>query len=61
MTSDISDFIPGLLVETDKYIEVAYANFFTGKQKGEVQIKMSDNNGKTFIATLNKVLLAPDL
>ena len=33
----------------------------TAKQKGQVQIQMCDDNGKTFIATLYNVLLAPDL
>ena len=32
-----------------------------GKQKGQVQIQMCDNNGKTFIAKLYNILLAPDL
>ena len=31
MTPDIYYFIPGLLVETDKYIEVAYENYVTAK------------------------------
>ena len=31
------------------------------KQKGSVRIQMCDDNGKTFIATLYNVLLAPDL
>ena len=31
------------------------------KQKGQVQIKMWDNNGDTFIAAFHNVLLAPDL
>ena len=61
MTPGISDFIPGLLGETDKYIKVAYEHFVTAKQSGEVQIKMRDDNGKLFIATLYDVLLAPDL
>ena len=33
----------------------------TAKQKVQVQIQMCDNNGKTLIATLYNVLLAPDL
>ena len=33
----------------------------TEKQKGQVQIKMRDDNRKPFIATLHNVLLAPDL
>ena len=32
----------------------------TAKQTGEVQIKMHDYNGKTFIATLYNLLLAPE-
>ena len=61
MTPEISDFIPVLLVETDKYIEFADGNFFTAKQTGVVPIKSHDNNGKPFISTLYNVLLAPEL
>ena len=60
-TPDISDFIPGSLVETDKYIEVADGIFFTAKQTGEVQTKMRDDNGEPFLATLYSVLFALDL
>ena len=45
MTPEISDYKPGSLVETDKYIEVAYGHYVTSKQTGEVQIKMRDNDG----------------
>ena len=38
MTPDISDFIPGLFLETDKYIEVVDWNFITVKKPGQVQI-----------------------
>ena len=31
------------------------------KQKGQVRIKICADNGDTFIATLNTLLLAPDL
>ena len=48
-------------METDKYIEVSYGHFVTAKQMGEVQIKMCDDNGKSFISTLYNVILAPDL
>ena len=58
---DISGFIPGSLVETDNYIEVADGIFFTVKQTGEVTIKMIENNGKPFIAKLYRLLLAPEL
>ena len=61
MTPEVSDFIPGSLEYTDKYIEVADRQHVTEKQKDQVQIQMFDNNRKTFIATLYKVLLAPDL
>ena len=61
MTPEVSDFIPGSLEDTDKYIEVADGHHVTAKQRGQVQIKMCDDNGKTFIATLRNVLLAPDL
>ena len=61
MTPQVSDFIPGSLEYTDKYIEVADGNHVTAKQKGKVQIKMCKNNGYTFIATLYNILLAPDL
>ena len=52
-------FIPGLLEEKDKHIEVADGHYITVKQKVQVQTKVWDNNGNTFIATLQNVLLAP--
>ena len=61
MTPELLDFIPVSLEDTDKYIEVADGHHVTAKQKGQVGIKMCNNNGKTFIATLYNVLLAPDL
>ena len=61
MTPEVSNFIPGSLEDTDKYIEVADINHVTAKQKRQVRIEMCDNNGKTFIATLYNVLLAADL
>ena len=61
MTLDISDFVPGSLMEMDKHIEVADGNFITAKQTGEDKIKVCDDNGKPFIATLYKVLFDPDL
>ena len=39
-------------MEKDKYIEVTYGNFSIAKQTGGVQIRMRDDNGKPFIATL---------
>ena len=49
MTPEVSDLIPGTLEDTDKYIEVADGHHVTAKQKGQVQIKMCDDNGKKFI------------
>ena len=61
MTPEITDFIPSSLEDTNKYIEVADGHHVNAKQKGSVRIQMFDDNGKTFITTLYKVLLAPDL
>ena len=61
MTPEVSNFIPGSLKDMDKYIEVADGHHVTAKQKGQVQIKMCDDNGKSFITPLYNVLLAPDL
>ena len=61
MTPEVSDFISDSLEYMDKHIEVADGHHVTAKQKGQVQIKMCDNNGDAFIATLHNVLLAPDL
>ena len=61
MTPEVSYFIPGTLEETDKFIEVKDGHHVTAKQKGQVRIQMCDDNGKTFIATLYNVILAPDL
>ena len=61
MMPEVSALIPVTLEDTDKYIEVADVHHVTAKQKGQVRIKMCDNNGNSFIATLHNVLLAPDL
>ena len=61
MTPEVLGFIPGSLEDTDKYIEVADGHHVTVKQKGQIRIQMCNDNGKTFIATLYNVLLAPDL
>ena len=61
MTPEVSDFIPGSLEDTDKYIGVADRHHVTAKQIGQVRIKMCDDNRKSFIATLHNVLLALDL
>ena len=53
-------FLPGLLVEMYKYIEVAYGNFFTEKQTGETQIKMRGDNIKRFIDMLYNVLFVSE-
>ena len=61
MKPDVSYFITVSLEDTDKYIEIADGHHVTAKQKGQVQIKICDDNGDPFIATLHNVLLAPDL
>ena len=61
MTLEVSYFIPDSLEDTDKHVEVADGHNVTAKQKGQVRIKMCNNNGYPFIASLHKVLLAPDL
>ena len=60
MTPEVSDFIPGLLEDKDKHIEVADGHYVTAKQKGQLRIKMCNNNEDTFIAAFHNVLLAPD-
>ena len=52
MTPYVSYLIPASLEDTDKYIDVADGHPVLAKQKVQVQIKMCDDNGKTFIATL---------
>ena len=61
MTPQVSNFIPGSLEDTDKYIEVADGHYVTAKQKLQVQIRICNNNGNYFIVTLHNVLLSPDL
>ena len=61
MTPEVTDFIPGSLEDTDKFIEVVDGHHVTAKQKGSVRIQMCKDNGKSFVATLYNILLAPDL
>ena len=61
MTPHVSNFIPGSLEDTNKRIKVANGHQVMAKQTGKVRIKICDNNGDTFIATLYNILLAPDL
>ena len=61
MTPEVTDFIPGSLEDTDKFIEVADGHHVTAKQKGSVRIQMCDDNGNTFVVTLYNVLLTLDL
>ena len=61
MTPEVTDFFPGSLEDTDKFIEVAEGHHVTAKQKGSVRIQMCDDNKRKFVATLYNVLLVPDL
>ena len=56
MAPDISDFIPVSMLERYKYIEATDGHLVTAKKTGEAQIKMYDDNGKPFIATLYTIL-----
>ena len=40
MTPEVTDFIPGSLEDTDKFIEVVDGHHVTAKQKGSVRIQM---------------------
>ena len=59
MTPNVSYFVPGSLEYTNKHIEVAEEHHVTAKQKGQVRIKMCDDNKDIFIAILHNILLAP--
>ena len=61
ITPQVSYFIPGLLEDTDKYIEVADRYHVTDKQKVRFKYKMCDTNGYPFIVILHNIILAPDL
>ena len=41
---EVSDFIQGKLEDPDKHIEFAEGHHVTAKQKGQVQIKMCNDN-----------------
>ena len=49
MTPQILDFIPGLLEDTDKHIKFTDRHHVMAKQKGQVQIKMWDDNRDLFL------------
>ena len=63
MTHDTRSFIfySRFIRRYGKHVEVVYRHYFTAKQKGQVQVKMCDDNRKLFIATLHNVLFPPDL
>ena len=44
MTPEVTDFIPGSLEDTDKFIEVADRHHVTAKQKSSVRIQICDDN-----------------
>ena len=57
MMPQVSDFIPYLLEDTDRNIEVTDGYHVMSKQKGQVRIKMCNNKRDTFIPTLHNLLL----
>ena len=52
MTPEVTDFIPGSLEDTDKFIEVADGHHVTSKQKGSVRIQMCDKSLSVIVAHL---------
>ena len=61
MKPQVTDLIPGSLGYTERHNEFADGHQIATKQKGQVQIKLCDDNGNPFIVTLRNVFLAPDL
>ena len=61
MTPQVSNFIPGSLDDMDKHIVNVDGHHVMKKETGQLQIKMCDDNGDTFITKLHNVLLAPFL
>ena len=61
ITSQFSNIISGSLEDTNRYIEVTDRYHRMMNQKGRFQIKMCNNDGNRFIATLHNVLLAPNI
>ena len=61
MIPQVSYFIPGLLDDMDKYIEVADGHHVMTKQKQQAEIKMWNDNGDNFNRKLHNVRLVPDL
>ena len=54
ITAQVSDFIPNLLEDTDKYIGVMNLHHVTSKQKVQAQINMCDDNVDPFITTFSQ-------
>ena len=61
ITPEVSGFIPVPLDDTGKHINFLDGHHVMEKQKGQVRIKMCDDNGDTFITTLHNIILEPDL
>ena len=61
MTPQVSYFIPVSVEDMYKYLEVLDGHYVMAEKKGQVQLKMCDDNRDIFIATLDNLLLAPDL
>ena len=61
MTPEVSYFIPCSFEDTEKHIEVTDGHHVAAKQKGQIRIKLCEDNGDPFIATLHNVLLEQDL
>ena len=57
MTLEVTDFIPGSLEDTDKYIEVAGGHHVTAKQKGSVRIQKFLRYRQSFVCAPNLSVL----
>ena len=61
MKPQVSYFIPCLLEDADKYIEVVDGHYCMAKQKGQVQTRMCNNGRDPFIVIWHNVILAQDI
>ena len=57
---EVSYLIPGSLEDTVNTLKLR-TDITSQQKKSQVRIKMCDDNGNPFIATLHNVILAPDL
>ena len=54
MAPQVLYFVPGLLEDTDKFIEVADGHHITAKKKGQFQSKNFNENGDPFNSNISQ-------